>query len=153
MVMQYQASRLLESPFHAFRLASLIPFERIETLGGKRVEVWHTMHAFLARGCGDVEDHATLLCSFLLGFGLDAYVAVGTASDEEHVWVLSRMQRLGSPLKTTVFWECMTGQRIESDDPRAKFYKTISCVFSHSRFYANIQADDRVRIVQEPIDV
>ena len=151
----FQPDRLIESPFHAFRFVSLIPFERIETLGGKKLEIWHTFHSFLARGCGDSEDHSLLLCSLLLGFGLDAYVAVGTAGDEPHVWVLTRVQRLGSPLKTTVFWETVTGQRLDADDPRvSKFYKTINCVFSHNKFYANIQVDDRVFLLYAnlPID-
>eukprot|EP01022_Parablepharisma_sp_SALTPOND_P025469 TRINITY_DN594_c0_g1_i1.p1 TRINITY_DN594_c0_g1~~TRINITY_DN594_c0_g1_i1.p1 ORF type:complete len:663 (-),score=32.86 TRINITY_DN594_c0_g1_i1:2653-4641(-) len=145
LLLPLQSSRLLESPFHAFRFVSLIPFDRAETLGGKRIERWHTFHSFLAKGSGDVEDHCTLFCSLLLGFGLDAYIAVGTAGDESHVWVLTRVQKLGSPLKTITFWETMTGQRLDLDDPRvSKFYKSISCVFSAGKFYANIQADDRV---------
>ena len=44
---------------------------------------------------GDCEDHAVLLCSLLLGFGLDAYVCiVGTVIDNnenerDHLWVLT----------------------------------------------------------------
>ena len=34
--------------------------------------------AFISRRRGDVEPHAYLLCSLLLGFGLDAYVVLGT---------------------------------------------------------------------------
>jgi len=43
------ADRLLESPLHAARFVSLIPFERIEAPGAEKVEVWHSMQAFLAR--------------------------------------------------------------------------------------------------------
>lgn len=42
------------------------------------MENWATTFAFFAKMCGDVEDHATVLCSLLLGWGLDAYVAFGT---------------------------------------------------------------------------
>jgi hypothetical protein len=55
--------------------------------------MWTHTHAFLARNCGvnkldlsvsfyknflfkDCENHAVLLCSLLLGFGLDAYVCM-----------------------------------------------------------------------------
>ena len=43
---------------------------------------------------GDVADHATLLCSLLLGFNLDAYVVVGTAIDAAgqemyYCWVIT----------------------------------------------------------------
>ena len=43
------ADRLLESPLHAARFVSLIPFQRIEAPGAEKVEVWHSMQAFLAR--------------------------------------------------------------------------------------------------------
>lgn len=57
---------------------------------------------------GDCEDHATLLCSLLLGFGLDAYVCVGTnAKGVPHAWVLTR----GCD-GTITFWESLTAQRL-----------------------------------------
>lgn len=56
---------------------------------------------------GDCEDHATLLCSLLLGFGLDAYVCVGTkAKGMPHCWVLTR----GTD-GTITFWESLTAHR------------------------------------------
>ncbi len=42
------------------------------------METWRSAHAILSRLQGDVEDHALLLCSLLLGWGLDAWVALGT---------------------------------------------------------------------------
>ena len=42
------ADRLLESPLHAARFVSLIPFQRIEAPGAEKVEVWHSMQAFIA---------------------------------------------------------------------------------------------------------
>lgn len=43
------ADRLLESPLHAARFVSLIPFERLEAPGAEKVEVWHSMQSFLSR--------------------------------------------------------------------------------------------------------
>ena len=43
------ADRLLESPLHAARFVSLIPFSRIEKAGAEKVEIWHSMQSFLAR--------------------------------------------------------------------------------------------------------
>lgn len=37
------ADRLLDSPLHAARFVSLLPFERLESAGAERVEVWHSM--------------------------------------------------------------------------------------------------------------
>jgi centrosomal protein CEP76 len=71
------------------------------------------MQAFLARGCGDSEDHAVLLCNLLIGFGLDAYVCVGTNGEGSHAWVLQRQMRATQacvkqkPIITC--WESLTG--------------------------------------------
>lgn len=55
----------------------------------------------------DCEDHAILLCSLLLGFGLDAYVCVGTKSKGSvHAWVATI-----SIEGTVVFWESLNGHR------------------------------------------
>lgn len=55
----------------------------------------------------DCEDHAILLCSLLLGFGLDAYVCVGTKSKGAvHAWVVTI-----SIEGTVVFWESLNGHR------------------------------------------
>ena len=84
------ADRLLDTPLHAARFVSLIPFQRLEAPGAEKVEVWHSMQSFLSRGCGDSEDHSVLLCNLLLGFGLDAYVCIGTNSEGSHAWVLTK---------------------------------------------------------------
>ena len=70
--------REMTSPRHAARFVSLIPFKRDAGVTGGRVETWRSTHAILSRRQGDVEDHALLLCSMLLGWGLDAWVALGT---------------------------------------------------------------------------
>lgn len=90
------ADRILDSPLHAARFVSLIPFQRLEAPGAEKVEVWHSMQAFLARGCGDSEDHAVLLCNLLLGFGLDVNVAVGTNGEGSHAWVLQRQAQVSA---------------------------------------------------------
>ena len=43
------ADRLLESPLHAARFVSLIPFHRQEAPGAEKVEVWHSMQSFLSK--------------------------------------------------------------------------------------------------------
>lgn len=55
----------------------------------------------------DCEDHALLLCSLLIGFGLNAYVCVGTkAKGAMHTWVVT----IG-PDGNTTFWESLTAHR------------------------------------------
>lgn len=53
-----------------------------------------------------------LLCSLLLGFGLDAYVCVGTKSKGAvHAWVVTI-----SVEGTIVFWESLNGHRYEDSE-------------------------------------
>jgi len=112
------------------------------------------MHSFLARGKGDVEDHCVLLCSLLLGFGLDAYVCIGTkAKGISHAWVVTI-----NPDGTVLFWESLTAQRHQHqeinphDPPLAKQkqpsyqYRTVGCIFNHQAFYANSQPTDGVHV-------
>ena len=138
LVQPLKCNRMLDSPLHAARFVSLIPQERVEVPGGARVETWYSMHTFLSKGAGDTEDHAVLLCSFLLGFGLDAYVCLGASGEGSHAWVMTRGRKIQ-------LWETINGQRMPSDDPRVhRFYRKIGCVFNHRKFYGNIQVDDTV---------
>ncbi|CAL8338904.1 centrosomal protein of 76 kDa [Gadus morhua] len=148
-----RAGRLLESPRQAARFVSLLADEKAPLVGGgAKQEQWCSLLAFVCRGKGDCEDHATLLCSLLLGFGLDAYVCVGTrAKGGPHTWVLTR----GTDGSIT-FWESLTAHRylhqaIDPDAPPlapqpkpSSPYRTVGCVFNHQSFLANCQPTDAV---------
>uniref|UniRef100_A0A3Q3KZA2 Centrosomal protein of 76 kDa n=1 Tax=Mastacembelus armatus TaxID=205130 RepID=A0A3Q3KZA2_9TELE len=152
-----RAGRLLESPRQAARFVSLLAHEKAPVVGGGgggKQEQWCTLMAFLCRGKGDCEDHATLLCSLLLGFGLDAYVCVGTkAKGVPHTWVLTR----GTDGSIT-FWESLTAHRylhqtVDPDapplapQPKLSYpYRTLGCVFNHHTFLANCQPSDAVEL-------
>ncbi|XP_034029760.1 centrosomal protein of 76 kDa isoform X2 [Thalassophryne amazonica] len=150
-----RAGRILESPRQAARFVSLLAHEKAPVVGGGgRQEQWSTVMAFLSRGKGDCEDHATLLCSLLLGFGLDAYVCVGTkARVGPHTWVLTR-----STDGSITFWESLTAHRylhqlMDPDAPPlspqpkpSSPYRTVGCVFNHQTFLANCQPSDAVEL-------
>ncbi|XP_065441304.1 centrosomal protein of 76 kDa isoform X3 [Chrysemys picta bellii] len=103
---------------------------------------------------GDCEDHANLLCSLLLGYGLEAFVCVGTkAKGVPHTWVMT----CGTD-GTITFWESLTGHRyihnpINPDDPplveqpKPMYpYRTVGCVFNHQKFLGNCQPSDAVEV-------
>ncbi|MBN3308447.1 CEP76 protein, partial [Amia calva] len=150
-----RAGRLLDSPRQAARFVSLLAQERAPVIGGgPRQEQWCTLLAFLCRNKGDCEDHANLLCGLLLGFGLDAYVCVGTkAKGVPHTWVMTT----GTD-GTITFWESLTGHRyihqpINPDDPplvpqpKPSYpYRTIGCLFNDKAFLANCQPSDAVEL-------
>lgn len=112
----------------------------------------------MARGAGDAEAHAVLLCNLLIGFGLDCYVAVGTNNEGAHAWVVERQIRPAKSRKEgrqyfTFLWESLHGTMVQPNDPTVGgFFKTVGCVFNHRSFYANLQAEDRVSKVSWDLD-
>ncbi|KAK3741153.1 hypothetical protein QZH41_011834 [Actinostola sp. cb2023] len=129
---------LLDTPRHAAIFVSLLKHEDECSMFGSRVDSWTSLHAFLCRGKGSCEDHAILLCSILLGFGLNASVCLGTKdTGQPHAWVMTRQQD-----GRVVFWESLTGQChdvTEAPSAECPHYRTLGCIFSNSAFYANIQ--------------
>ena len=111
---------------------------------------WRNSRWFFAQ----VWDHATLLCSLLLGYGLDARVCVGTMSDgrggaQPHVWVATWSRpppdRHGVATIRVRAWESATGRTCSlaplDAEARAK-YLSVACVFAHDSFHANAQPSD-----------
>ncbi|KAF8566628.1 hypothetical protein P879_05484 [Paragonimus westermani] len=144
--------RILETPTIAARFVSTIPCGPCRGLGGGLREQWYSALAFVVRNRGDVHDHANLLCSLLLGFGLDAYVALGsrqptgdlssvTATPNYHAWVVTFL----ADSSTILFWDPVSGRRyfhqIHSGN-RTHPYRAIGCLYSHEAFYANVQPTD-----------
>ena len=136
--------RAVDSPEDAHRFVSLIPYVKPAD-ADQTLVVWRNFHSFLVEGRGEVQDHASLLCSLLLGFGLDAYVCIGSCSDGPHCWVLVRnVEKEGGAVKMTcTFWESLTGERYNQNDPRVNYlYRRIGCAFNDKKYYANVQEVD-----------
>ncbi|XP_076826119.1 centrosomal protein of 76 kDa-like [Clavelina lepadiformis] len=153
-VQPIDVGRLIPSPLAAARFVSVLAFENPSNIGtGCKADQWQTLHAFLCSLKGQQEDHSNLLCSILLGFGLDAYVCVGTKGTSiNYTWVATRY----CDGKTVFFWDPLTGHRyahhkIDADDsPVMKKIRTdhpfhnIGCLYNHEHFYANLQHLDTV---------
>eukprot|EP00948_MAST-09A_sp_MAST-9A-sp1_P001923 g1923.t1 len=142
--------RQLRSPRHAARFVSLLAQRRSLLIGnadggdGDNSRpgssgvggIWWSLFAILTLGQASQADRANLLCSLLLGFGLDAYVVGGTQArakrstsilsasstasridvgEIEHYWVMTRQKRVGHS-KDIRFWEPSTGQVISLND-------------------------------------
>ena len=80
-----------------------------------------------------------------MGFGLNAYVAVGIKQAKPWAWVVTIDDEI-------VFWDAASGERfkhvqVDPDLPMSKqtgarpkhTFKTIDCLFNHCEFYGNIQ--------------
>ncbi len=141
------APRALESPRHAARWVALLPMGRDADApcGAAAQDVWQDVETTLSTGRGGLEDHAVLLCSALLGFGLDAFVLVGTRADSgPHVWVMTRGANGEGGV---VFWESLTGARFKHAlEPARKthLYDTVDCAFNHQGLWANLSANNAV---------
>ena len=70
-------AELGKSKQQLLRFVSLIPYLDDSSLGAK-LDVWNTSDSFLELCAGDSEEHAVLLCNYLLHEGKEAYVVLGT---------------------------------------------------------------------------
>jgi centrosomal protein CEP76 len=145
-----QPDRVLETPLSAARFVSLLALSgAVDADGGLDFaprgaaagDVWPSPLTFLAQRRGEVCNHATLLCSLLLGFGLDAYCAVGTTTQgKTHMFVVTR-RRVGADDFDVTYWEPSTGIRCAQSSGQHS-YLTVGCCFNHNSFFANVQSSD-----------
>jgi centrosomal protein CEP76 len=142
-----RASRLIETPAQAAHFVSLLAHRRDPAAGSSVADVWRTTHSTLATRGGETEEHALLLCSLLLGFGLDAFVCVGTDARGPHVWVLTR-----DAYGTVTFWESLSAQQYTLGGADGHPYHTLACVFSHAAFLANIQPSTHLAHISLDLD-
>ena len=103
--------RGIDSPQHALRFCSLIPFEE-EKLNKPSIN--KRFHSLIVGMEGSVDDHAHLLCSLLLGFGLKSYVGLGSNKNGDHAWVITEDTKNGS----LIFWEATKGTRYDYYSPK-----------------------------------
>lgn len=151
-----QAEYGIESPFDAARFVSLLKStqqsmgglsllsEASMSGGGGGCEQWLSLFAFVSQRQGHPCNHATLLCSLLLGFGLDAYCCIGAleeADDKTGVCVITRVKERSGAYTVTV-WNPTTGARTPVSG--AHPFVTADCMFNHRSFFANIQVANRI---------
>ena len=127
-----------KSKQHLLRFVSLIPYLDDSSLGAK-LDVWNTSDSFLDLCAGDEEEHALLLCNYLLHAGkergLQAYVVLGTGIPEgETAYVLTR----GGQSREHQLWNASTG-RVYSVTDSALPLSSVGCVFNDANVWANIQ--------------
>ncbi|PRP75204.1 centrosomal protein [Planoprotostelium fungivorum] len=135
-----QGGRSIDSPRHAARFVSLFEYQMDQTLGPSmnRREIWPSLHTFLCKGRGNVEGHCLLLCSLLLGYGMDAYVVTGTRGS--YMWVMTLDAQ-----SVPTFWDSLTGHQYQNPgESRKHKFKTIEAAFNHRFLYANHQPSTEI---------
>jgi centrosomal protein CEP76 len=135
----------LETPRHAARFVSLIGYEEQQSIGESNgLDVWRDFHTFLSASKGDIQDHALLLCSLLLGFHLDAYITIGfDTNNNSHMWITT-IDLQGKSYTfisgAVTFIEPLSG--VYYGQLEKHHFKTVGCLFNATKFYANIQVVD-----------
>ena len=142
----------VESPMHAARFVRLLGYRREVRVGGGRREVVHSLNSLVARRWGDVEDHCFLLCSLLLGFGMDAFVCTGANAQGVHMVVVTRHDA-----QHLTLWDAVTGHRHDLHTlhrhlpsrpaPPPLPLTRVFCLFNHRAFHANAQVEDDPRLL------
>ncbi|KAG5474455.1 hypothetical protein LSCM1_03239 [Leishmania martiniquensis] len=141
-----QAEFGLDSPQDAARFVSLL---RVTTEGAGSVGIlsaeessWLSPFIFLSQRQGHHCNHAALLCSLLLGFGIDAFCAVGSCHNGDiNVFVVSRSIDAAGSAKVTV-WNPTSGER--SLPSEQETFATVDCIFNNKSFFANCQASNSI---------
>ncbi|CAG9577320.1 conserved hypothetical protein [Leishmania major strain Friedlin] len=141
-----QAECGLDSPQDAARFVSLlrVTAEGTGSIGALSLEEsnWLSPFIFLSQRQGYHCNHAALLCSLLLGFGIDAYCGLGSCHNGEvGVFVVSRSTDARGSAKITV-WNPTSGER-SSPSEQATF-ATVDCMFNNKSFFANCQASNNI---------
>lgn len=168
MVSRIAPSRDLSSARAAARFVSLIPVTQSTGLTGEPSSGCNSAFATLCKREGSIEDHAVLLCSLLLGWGLDAWVVLGSAVSPDliapkdthsaqvleaghHCWVATfATTDLGSRFPKVTFWESTTGKQYEditflSDSTsHSHHFREVHAMYNHESFVLNIQRNASV---------
>jgi centrosomal protein CEP76 len=170
-----QPDRVFDGPEDAARFVALFGIDSPEQdaaadmLSGLRTgpgEQWLSTFAFLAQRRGDSPNHAALLCSLLLGFGLDAYCVHGSSTDtavhsvngkpqsveaQSRVMVLTRHVAHGPTGEASYegrIWDPCNGGNFSAIDVDSHRLATIDCAFNHRMLYANVQEHNRTDTTQ-----
>ena len=140
------------------------------------IDIWTTNSTFLDICAGDSEEHALLLCGFLLTLGIDAYVVLGvSASDSDAAMVFTpggqgrggrlgvtqqqQMQQMQQPLggsssyapmlEEPLIWDPVGGVVFPTHDSACSAcLGEISVVFNANNIWANVQTHARPHEMQ-----
>ncbi|XP_035712710.1 centrosomal protein of 76 kDa-like [Folsomia candida] len=155
----YNADRVFLTPFHAAWFVSLLTNLQ-NSSNNDSIRNLQSLELTIASKCGTSEDLSILLCSLLLGFGLNAFVALGSEKNANPIsWVVT-LDNSFNPL----FWDPKTSKRFtpvtltnSENDNETKLnvskscmqqkFSHIGCLLNNESFHCNIQSADSVSLV------
>eukprot|EP01063_Lacrimia_lanifica_P014244 TRINITY_DN20878_c0_g1_i1.p1 TRINITY_DN20878_c0_g1~~TRINITY_DN20878_c0_g1_i1.p1 ORF type:complete len:624 (+),score=167.66 TRINITY_DN20878_c0_g1_i1:77-1873(+) len=142
---------VFDTPYHAAHFATLLRMRddpaTDDVTGAVLADEWTSFHSVFAAGACRLNERAALLCSLLLGFGLDAWVACGADPHGAFTyWVLTK-EGDGIAPEDVLFWDPLSGRRERwggegdsiSRDHTPFAHGEIHSVFNHTGIYVNLQ--------------
>lgn len=133
-----KCGRVLKTPKQAAYWVSLLQEDSLSQMLGDVSSRWSSFETVAAQGSAKAEEKALLLCSFLLGFGLDAFVCYGyDKQGRVHSWVMTLMRSES----TAMFWEPLNASCYSVYDSP---YANIGCIFNDHVIYLNSQEDHSI---------
>ncbi|KAL9654001.1 hypothetical protein ABK040_014210 [Willaertia magna] len=146
----------LQTASEVTRFISLIPMVS-DSIAFGNSDVWVGSQDFLDSKAGDVEEHAILLCNYLLHLGRDAYVILGIGvpeGDTAYVLTIENNNTQNNTINTgnqrnqflrdKLLWLCnpATGEKYLIDDPLCPL-KEVHIIFSQNNVWANVQKESQ----------
>lgn len=142
----------IHSPYEAARFVSLLnatkPRNDLQVVDGSEGTLWLSPFVFLSQRQGYTSNHSNLLCSLLLGFGLDAFSCIGTNSSGNVATFV--VTHAGGGWSDVVLWDAELGERYSLNSMHG--FSTIDCMYNHKSFYANCQQSTSIEAVSFDIE-
>ena len=133
-----KCGRAIKTPKQAAYWVSLLQEDSMAQMLGDVSTRWSSFQTIASQGSAKAEEKALLLCSLLLGFGLDAYVCYGyDKQNRVHSWVMTLMKSES----TAMFWEPLNASCYSIYDCP---YSNIGCIFNNHAIYLNSQPDHSI---------
>lgn len=115
------------------RFVSQVPFLDDAAFDGGSLDVWNTSESFLELGAGDQEEHALLLCNYLLGIGKEAYVVLGSGIPEGLTSYVLSIEGIDA-----VLYNACTGRSWTRETLERCPLTSVGCVFNDKNIWANV---------------
>lgn len=130
---QNPPDELRSSAEQLLRFVSLVPFLDDAALDGGALDVWNTSDSFLDLGAGDQEEHALLLCNYLLALSRDAYVVLGSGIPEGLTTYVLTLDGARPRL-----WNACSGRSWSSEEFDQCSLTSVGAVFNDKNIWANV---------------
>ncbi|KAG8273031.1 Coiled-coil and C2 domain-containing protein 2A [Homalodisca vitripennis] len=127
------------TPEMALRFVSKIPMVPGSMLFPGLFDVWLTAQQVLTLLSGDSEDHAVLLCCYLLHLGLKAWLLLGSGVPHGPMALVLTRDISG----TATLWDPATGQQFNTQDSFCPLHH-VYCLINQDNIWANIQREEVV---------